>query len=170
MADVIKKVVVENVPKVYQSGYTIRYRVVSEDRNRVSHWSPIYTFERDVSGTPPVSVDGEVIFLSPRQVSATWEETNTNSIYEVFIKWDYDAFYEDDNPENDPDPNLYDDADLGWKYVRTVSSPNYSTLVPIDPSTDLPAQGVKIWVQQPTSTQEYTPGALVFTGQDPVAS
>ena len=120
MADVVKKVIVENVPKIYGSGYTIRYRVISEDRNRVSHWSPMHTFEKNIPENVPDSVDGEVVFISPRQVSATWEETNTNSVYEVFIKWDYDAFYADDDPDNNPDPNLYDDPDLGWKYARTV--------------------------------------------------
>lgn len=170
MADTVKKVVVENVPKVYRSGYTIRYRVISEDRNRISQWSPMHTFEKDVSDEPPTSVDGEIIFISQRQVSATWAETNTNSVYEVFIKWDYDAFYEDDNPGNNPDPNLYDDPSLGWKYARTVSVPNYSTLVPTDPDTTEPVQSVKIWVQQPTATQEHTPGALIFTGEKTLTS
>lgn len=167
MADVVKRVVVENVPKVYQSGYTIRYRVVSEDRNRVSHWSPIYTFERDEAFVP---VSGEILFISERQVSASWEEINPNSIYEIFIKWDYDAFYEDNNPENDPDPNLYDVEGQGWKYIRTVSSPNYSTLVPLDAENNPLSESVKIWVQQPTTTHEYTPGALVFTGEDTFTS
>lgn len=170
MADVTKKVVVENVPKVYQSGYTIRYRIVSEDRNRVSHWSPIYTFERDISETNPVSVGGEILFISERQVSASWEETNANSIYEIFVKWDYDAFYEDDNSQNNPDPNLYDVEGQGWKYVRTISSPNYSTLVPLDSENNPLTESVKIWVQQPTTTHEYTPGALVFTGEDTFTS
>jgi hypothetical protein len=170
MADIVKKVVVENVPKIYGSGYTIRYRIISEDRNRTSQWSPMHTFEKDVPVDPPTSVDGEIIFVSARQVSATWAETNANSIYEVFIKWDYDAFYADDNTGNDPDPNLYEDENLGWKYVRTVSTPNYSTLVPIDPSTSLPAQSVKIWVQQPTSNQIQEPFALIFTGEDTFTS
>lgn len=153
MADIVKKVIVENVPKVYNSGYSIRYRIISDDRNRVSHWSPIHTFERNQASIP---VDGEVTFISPRQVSASWEETNTNSIYEIFIKWDFE-----DN---------YADPDLGWTYVRTVSAPTYSTLVPLDPDTSMPAQGVKIWVQQPTATRQYTAAAEVFTGEDTIAS
>lgn len=161
MADVVKKVVVENVPKVYSSGYTIRYRIISEDRNRVSHWSPIHTFDRNQTS---VEVGGEISFISERQISASWEETNANSVYEVFIKWDYDAFYEDDNPDNDPDPNLYDSADEGWKYVRTISTPNYSALVPLDPDTSQPVESVKIWIQQPTATKEYTPAAKVYSG------
>jgi hypothetical protein len=139
MADIIKKVVVENVPKVYKSGYTIRYRVVSEDRNRVSHWSPIYTFEKD---QPPTVVTGEILFISERQVSASWEETNTNSVYDIFINW---------NDEIDEDSNLV------WTYARTVSSPTYTTLAPVG------AESVSIWVQQPTTTKEYTEDAEIFT-------
>jgi len=156
MADVVKKVVVENVPKIFGSGYTIRYRVVSEDRNRTSHWSPMHTFQKDIPTEEPLSVDGEVVFISERQVSATWAETNTNTVYEIFIKWDFE-----DNYLNDT---------LGWTYVRTVSTPTYNTLVPIDPDTNLPAQGVRIWVQQPTSNQVHEPFALIFEGQDPVPS
>ena len=33
-----------NLPPIssVDEGYTIRYRIISEDRNRVSHWSPVY--------------------------------------------------------------------------------------------------------------------------------
>jgi hypothetical protein len=162
MADVVKKVIVENVPKVYNSGYTIRYRIVSEDKNRTSHWSPMHTFERppEVSiPTIPDSVDGEIVFLSNRQISASWAETNTNSIYEIFLKWDFE-----DNYANDL---------VGWNYIRTVSSPTYSTLVPLNPPnplTGVPAEAVKIWVQQPTATKQYTPMAKIFTQEGTLTS
>lgn len=153
LTDVVKKIVVENVPKIYESGYTIRYRIVSEDRNRLSHWSPIHTLEKLQSAA---IVSGEISFVSPRQVSASWEETNTNSVYEVFLKW-----------EGDPD---YEDDEIGWTYARTVSSPTYSVFVPINQSTSLPAESVRILVQQPTATKQYTEEALVYTGEDPTIS
>ncbi len=156
MAEVVKKVVVENVPKVYGSGYTIRYRIISEDRNRVSHWSPMHTFERPQVGIEPTPVEGEIVFVSQRQVSASWSETNTNSIYEIFLKWEGDDNYEDDN--------------IGWKYVRTVSVPTYSTFVPDIAGPNTPAQSVRIWVQQPTATKEYTPQAIIYTGEDAFTS
>jgi len=142
MADVVKKVVVENVPKIYGSGYTIRYRVVSEDRNRTSHWSPMHTFQKDIPTEEPLSVDGEIVFVSNRQVSATWEEINSNLVYEIFINW---------NDEVDEELNLV------WTYMRTVSSPTYTTLAPTG------AESVSIWVQQPTSNQVQEPLALIFT-------
>jgi hypothetical protein len=142
MADVVKKVVVENVPKIFGSGYTIRYRVVSEDRNRTSHWSPMHTFQKDIPTEEPTSVDGEIVFVSNRQVSATWEEINSNLVYEIFINW---------NDEVDEELNLV------WTYMRTVSSPTYTTLAPTG------AESVSIWVQQPTSNQVQEPLALIFT-------
>jgi hypothetical protein len=142
MADVVKKVVVENVPKIFGSGYTIRYRVVSEDRNRTSHWSPMHTFQKDIPTEEPTSVDGEIVFVSNRQVSATWEEINANLVYEIFINW---------NDEVDEELNLV------WTYMRTVSSPTYTTLAPTG------AESVSIWVQQPTSNQVQEPLALIFT-------
>jgi hypothetical protein len=142
MADVVKKVVVENVPKIFGSGYTIRYRVVSEDRNRTSHWSPMHTFQKDIPTEEPTSVDGEIVFVSNRQVSATWEDINANLVYEIFINW---------NDEVDEELNLV------WTYMRTVSSPTYTTLAPTG------AESVSIWVQQPTSNQVQEPLALIFT-------
>jgi hypothetical protein len=42
----IKKAIIlsENLPNTLQpiNKYVVRYRIVSEDRNRRSHWSPIY--------------------------------------------------------------------------------------------------------------------------------
>jgi len=43
--DIIKqvKIPVKNIPAVgIDNKYLIRYRIVSDDKNRVSHWSPIY--------------------------------------------------------------------------------------------------------------------------------
>jgi hypothetical protein len=45
----IKKAIVlsENLPNTLQpiNQYVVRYRIVSEDRNRRSHWSPLYYIE-----------------------------------------------------------------------------------------------------------------------------
>ena len=45
--EVIQKAIVtkENLPPLdsVTKKYTVRYRIVSEDRNRVSHWSPQYS-------------------------------------------------------------------------------------------------------------------------------
>jgi hypothetical protein len=102
----------------------------------------MHTFEKDIPTDPPTSVDGEIAFISERQVSATWTETNANSVYEIFINWN-----------DQVDENL----DLVWTYARTVSSPTYTTLAPVG------SEIVSIWVQQPTSNQVQEPLALIYT-------
>jgi hypothetical protein len=45
----------ESLPTVMQLesgllGYYVRYRVISEDRKRFSHWSPVYAIENPFGG------------------------------------------------------------------------------------------------------------------------
>jgi hypothetical protein len=50
-------------------GYSIRYRVVSEDKNRVSHWSPVYLIKPEYT-----FVVGSVRFSSGNQIANfTWD-------------------------------------------------------------------------------------------------
>lgn len=50
-------------------GYSIRYRIISEDRNRVSHWSPVYLVIPDYTYVP-----GTINFSSGGQVASfTWD-------------------------------------------------------------------------------------------------
>ena len=43
MAEEIKKIIIP-ISSLPDPAF-IRYRIISEDRNQVSHWSPIYLFE-----------------------------------------------------------------------------------------------------------------------------
>ena len=50
-------------------GYSIRYRIVSEDKNRVSHWSPVYLIKPEHT-----FVVGSVRFSSGNQIANfTWD-------------------------------------------------------------------------------------------------
>lgn len=60
-----------NLPPINSEteGYSIRYRIISEDRNRVSHWSPIYVVVPDYTYVP-----GTIEFNSANQVANfTWD-------------------------------------------------------------------------------------------------
>jgi hypothetical protein len=50
----IKKAIIQSTnlpePLISQGQYLVRYRIVSEDRNRRSHWSPIYYIDPISSG------------------------------------------------------------------------------------------------------------------------
>jgi hypothetical protein len=79
---------------VASEGYTIRYRVISEDRNRKSHWSPV------VSVIPEYTFnEGEIDFFKQGNIiTSTWDaveikkgtviiEENANE-YDVWIRYD----------------------------------------------------------------------------------
>lgn len=97
MADAgIKKVTVlnEDLPIINSeiAGYGVRYRIVSEDRNRVSHWSPVYFLDAQYT-----YVAGQIKFAKTSDVvTATWDkveikrgDTSLGKVrdYEVWIKW-----------------------------------------------------------------------------------
>ena len=64
-------------------GHIIRYRVVSEDQNRFSHWSPIIQLE-----VPTVTqVAGEVV-ESGNIIQAVWSDEENRPNYDVFVNFE----------------------------------------------------------------------------------
>jgi hypothetical protein len=97
MADVIKKaVVLENsLPpvNVQTQGHSVRYRIVSEDRNRSSHWSPIYRVRPDYELVTPGFL---VVEKNASHVLLIWNPVSLkkNGIfvkkateYDVWLRW-----------------------------------------------------------------------------------
>lgn len=78
----------ENMPPVSifpdgSIGHYVRYRVVSEDRNRYSHWSPVYLVR-----LPAFSVlDRVQVTNTPTTVTAVWGEALDRPRYDVFVRW-----------------------------------------------------------------------------------
>ena len=78
----------ENLPPVSifpdgTIGHYVRYRVVSEDRNRYSHWSPVYATK-----LPPFPLLGQVyVSNTPATVNAVWGDELNRPRYDVFIRW-----------------------------------------------------------------------------------
>jgi uncharacterized protein (DUF2141 family) len=68
--------------------YNTRYRVISEDKNRTSHWSPIYNSDGVdlVVTSGAVSKTGDVI-------TAVWGDQNDFPEYDVFVKFDSNEFF-----------------------------------------------------------------------------
>lgn len=107
----IKKVIIkkEDLPEfngITQS-YTVRYRVVSEDKNRSSHWSPYYSVVKP--GTEQVLCSVQVVDNS---VTMIWKQPTTA------VK-QYDIYFKLNNGS--------------WSYVASSTSTQFSTL--IDQST-----------------------------------
>ena len=125
--------------------YNIRYRIISEDKNRVSHWSKFYrvemppTTDADLPYTSENRIHHNVIGSSPKTVIITWShplESELNPdpakaqlerifdavrIFDVWIRW---------STLNTPDPNVPADWATDWTYFSTVSADTFSILLP----------------------------------------
>ena len=81
-----KKVIIEkkDLPPLSPNGeYLIRYRIISEDKNRTSHWSPIYTLD----ATPYIDAVSSNIEVTPSDIILTWGDANKASLYDIFISY-----------------------------------------------------------------------------------
>jgi hypothetical protein len=88
MADLgIKKVIIKKtfLPPIDSNnvGYIFRYRIISEDKNRTSQWSPI-NLVLDDSITSVVGA----IQVSPSVISAVWGDELNRPKYDVFVGFD----------------------------------------------------------------------------------
>lgn len=91
----IKKVIINKATLPPLNGdiesYVVRYRIISEDRNRVSHWSPQFY----VSANAPELEDLSNIEVTKSQNSiiVTWQLDNDAEIpqTDVFVAWGDDV-------------------------------------------------------------------------------
>lgn len=132
--------------------YAFRYRILSEDKNRFSHWSRIKKIIMPDVTTPfPYTSDARITVSksgNPETVNAIWRNPTTSenpteyeqifnkiSIYDVWLRW--------------TDTNNATEISNGWtnwQYVATVSSNNFSTIKP-QPSY----KTVEVAIQIPTT-------------------
>jgi hypothetical protein len=68
--------------------YNIRYRVISEDRNRTSHWSPIFNSD----GSNVIGTSG-ALSITQEIITAVWGDENLHPAYDIFVSFDGDPFY-----------------------------------------------------------------------------
>ena len=153
MADYsIKKVTVskDRLPPIsseYEK-YVVRYRIISEDRNRISHWSPQYEIS-------PSAIDLETTEAEDRSNISI---TAANSL--LIIRWNISAWAQEEFLKN-PSLELSSyDIYVGWgdtteatepiQYYAT-SSGNYIT-IPIEDSK----QSVRVVVQTMTYPRSYS--------------
>lgn len=82
----IKNVVVtkQSLPAVNsENQYILRYRIITDDRNRYSQWSPMYL----VDGVSVTQIDADAAVLG-RVISLVWDDPEQRSAYDVFVKFD----------------------------------------------------------------------------------
>jgi hypothetical protein len=143
-----------NREEVTSLHYDFRYRVVSEDKNRFSHWSEIVRYPMPDVTTPFPFTDTNRFSISkagnPEVITAVWSfpgdsENPSDYVkffrdttqYDVWIRWN-----------NNNTTNLNDAGWTPWEYEATVSSNNFSIL-----KKDGNVKRVEIAVQIPTTTK-----------------
>jgi hypothetical protein len=63
--------------------YSVRFRVISEDKNRLSHWSPIFV----IDSVAPVAVSG-ALSVTATIITAVWGDEEGRPAYDVFVNFD----------------------------------------------------------------------------------
>lgn len=118
--EIIKKIKIkqENLPTINSSTekYDIRYRVISEDKNRTSHWSPTTTLDPQYT-----YISGNITIVSSGITVVAWDmvtiQMGNNIIrqakeYDVWIKWSKSAGNGD------------------WNYIQRVSGNSINIVHP----------------------------------------
>lgn len=88
----IKKAIVakKDLPPIdFDTGaYVVRYRIISEDKNRTSQWSP--TFLTDVL---PIEEVSGALSITETIITAVWDDELNRPSYDIFIKFDSGSFF-----------------------------------------------------------------------------
>ena len=113
--------------------FNIRYRIISEDKNRLSHWSPIISIDPQY-----VYVPGNIEIVSSGITTVVWDpvtiKIGTTTIrqakdYDVWVKWSKAAGNGDWNYVNfgiysrcEIGDTLYFEREDGWYLILVKTS------------------------------------------------
>lgn len=144
MADVgIKKVVLTKDKLSSVSGdylnYIVRYRIVSEDKNRHSYWSPNYSVL--AIALPDTNFDVSKPSTTSNTVNCVWDPPSNLGVqsFDVYLKWTH------------PTPA----STIDWYYAATVYTNTYSAIIKTGFSS------LDVAIQVPTFSKErYVPATL----------
>lgn len=120
--------------------YVVRFRVVSDDRNRVSHWSPQYFVPLEQK----TLAETNIVTVGNGLISVAWSANeDPGTVYDIYAAWGFEnassvgTVYPDQSPEVIADPTL-----LEKYYYKSVVGNNVIFFVPPG------ALAVKIYVQK----------------------
>jgi|LauGreDrversion4_2_1035121.scaffolds.fasta_scaffold244789_4 hypothetical protein len=86
-----KRVIIPNselIPVDANNQYLVRFRVLSDDRNRFSEWSPIFSIAG--AGVPVLSEARVASFMVGSVVNIIWEGLPAGSEFDIFVGYDGD--------------------------------------------------------------------------------
>jgi len=153
MAEIIKKVKIskDNLPTINSitGAYSVRYRIISEDKNRTSAWSSVYSVDPNYT-----YVSGKInISSSSGSVRVAWDpvtiKIGANTIrqakdYDIWVKWSKS------------------DGIGDWKYADRVATNTATLVVPdtffingVDQSDTPNRITVEVYLKGDPITREY---------------
>jgi hypothetical protein len=136
---IIKKVIIkkEDLPAFNGATgeYSVRYRIVSEDKNRYSHWSPYYSVA--VPMFPAVQCS---VVVTNKVVNMVWQQPTGLAVKQ------YDIYF-----KTGTGPTAV------WQYMATTTTTQFSTLIADTVST------LTVAVQIPAYPKAYSSSAAIFT-------
>ena len=145
---IIKK---DDLPPVSadDEGYNLRIRLVSQDRNRVSFWTPLYTIDAPQVTEIPygIEIKNQSVYIggtpvNKKTINVFWRDTvGFTRDYDVYVKWYQTA----------GDPNAE------WVYAGSTFSDSFYL---VDNNND---HSVQIAVQKATYPKVYTQRYALFT-------
>jgi len=135
----IKKVIIpkSKLPGFFGANkkYVLRYRFISEDKNRTSHWSPVYKIIAE--DTPSEILNSMIIDTTNKVINLAWQPQAGIEEYYIYVKW-----------------NTGD-----WQYYTKTSQTNYSIVY------DSTKTYVRIAVQTKTIPLERFADATLFENE-----
>jgi hypothetical protein len=69
-------------------GHIVRYRIISEDQNRFSHWSPITQLE-----VPAVTQVAGDVGVAGNIIQVVWGDEENRPNYDVFVDFDNSGYF-----------------------------------------------------------------------------
>jgi hypothetical protein len=150
----IKKAIVlkEDLPSFSSNklGHFVRYRVVSRDKNRSSHWSPYYFLLNGVIPKVPCSVG--ITGAPLKVINMVWQHPKISEDIgetQISIFKEYDVYIKTNLNNN-------------WTHLETVPSTSFRTLLPTGVSS------FQVAVQVPVYPKTYSASAAIFTLESPL--
>ena len=117
------------------NSYLVRYRIISEDRNRFSHWSPIFFISH-----PLFNVSRGQTEVVADKVSLSWEDPTSRPQYDVFVKYDYDDDYRFLDISSSQSFNIFKQDNVFG--VRTVSFSSDEAVITSSSNHNLVSQDI----------------------------
>ncbi len=116
----IKNVVVlkQDLPAVNaENQYSVRYRIVTDDKNRYSEWSPTFL----VAGNSITQVTAEAS-VAGKVISIVWSDPQPRAGYDIFIKFDNGQDYAYHGKSTTTSYSLISTGTTSFKFLIQVES------------------------------------------------